>query len=183
MYAPEQHNPRDLCVIRVPKEHIMEKSEYEYFKSWNGETAEWTDDMTQRGVNLQYPDKRDDEEWMWASWFPSVVYNPGLDLYIMVSYGITDKGKHFWDGWCSKCTYPACVGFWYSDKPWGPWTQFHYSEYFYSDRQENRTYGFKLSPKWMSKEGKHMTLIWSDAGDNHTTYYKWNQMQIEIVTE
>ena len=183
MYAPEQYNPKALCVIRVLKEHILDKSKYEYFKSWNGETAEWTNDMKQRGVNLKYPDNRDDEEWMWASWFPSVVYNPGLDLYIMVSYVNTDKGKKFWSGWCSNCAYPASIGFWYSENPWGPWTQFHYTKYFYGDRQENRTYGFKLSPKWVSKDGSRMTLIWSDAGDNHTTNYKWNQMQIEIVTE
>ena len=25
MYAPEQHNPKELYVIRVPKEHILDK--------------------------------------------------------------------------------------------------------------------------------------------------------------
>lgn len=120
---------------------------------------------------------------MWASWLPSVVYNPGLNLYIMVSYGITDPGKNYWDGWCWNCKYPASIGFWYSETPYGPWTQFSYTERFYADREENRTYGFKLSPKWISKDGKKMTLIWSDAGDDHSTNYKWNQMDIEITVE
>jgi hypothetical protein len=41
--------------------------------------------MSDRGINLLYPAAPEGEEWMWASWFPSVVYNPGLDLYLMVS--------------------------------------------------------------------------------------------------
>ena len=51
----------------------------------------------------------------------------------------------------------------------------------YADRPENRTYGFKLSPKWISDDGEKMILIWSDAGDDHSTNYKWNQMQIEFT--
>jgi hypothetical protein len=182
MYSPEQKNIRELSVIRVHKNDILDKSKYEYFKGWNGEKPEWTSNMNERGVNLLYP-KCKDGEWMWASWFPSVVYNSGLNLYLMVSYGVTDPGKNYWDGWCSQCQYPASVGFWYAQNPWGPWTQFHYEDRFYADREENRTYGFKLSPKWMSENGKNMTLIWSDAGDKHSTNYKWNQMEIEILTE
>ena len=182
MYSPEQYNPRKLAVIRVHKDHILDKSKYEYFKGWNGEKAEWTNDMKQRGVNLLYPEDPKGREWMWASWFPSVVYNQGLDLYMMVSYGITDQNKGFWDGWCGNCKYPASVGFWYAKNPYGPWKQFHYEEDFYVDRDANRTYGFKLNPKWISEDGKKMIMIWSDAGDNHSTNYKWNQMGIEIVT-
>lgn len=183
MYAPEQYDPRNLSVIRVNKEHILNRSEYEYFAGWDGETPKWTKNIKDRDANLRYPENRSDGEWLWASWFPSVVYNQGLDLYIMVSYGISDSGKSFWSGWCSNCSYPASLGFWYSENPWGPWTQFHYTEYFYADRPQNRTYGFKLSPKWISDDGKTMQLIWSDAGDNHTTNYKWNQMEINILTD
>jgi hypothetical protein len=183
MYAPEQDEPRNLAVIRVQKNHVLDKSEYEYFKGWNGRAAGWTKDMNHRDVNLQYPEAPEGREWMWASWFPSVVYNEGLDLYIMVSYGVTDENKDFWDGWCSNCKYPACIGFWYSETPFGPWKQFYYQEDFFVDRKENRTYGFKLSPKWISEDGKKMVLIWSDASDGHTTNYKWNQMEIELVVE
>jgi len=183
MYAPEQYDPRNLSMIRVPKQHIRDKSKYEYFKAWNGSVAEWTRDMKQRGVNLRYPERRSDGEWMWPSWFPCVVYNPGLDLYIMVSYGVTDKGKTFWDGWCSKCLYPSSLGFWYAERPWGPWTPFHYTEYFYGGGKENRTYGFKLSPKWIYDAGRTMVLIWSDAGQGHGPNYRWNQMRITLQTK
>jgi hypothetical protein len=183
MYAPEQYDPRNLSMIRVDRRHLRDRSMYEYFKGWNGDVAEWTRDMSQRGVNLRYPERRSDGEWMWASWFPCVVYNKGLDCYIMVSYGVSDPGKGYWSGWCARCAYPASLGFWYAENPWGPWTRFHYTEYFYADRKENRTYGFKLSPKWISDDGRTMVLIWSDAGDNHTTHYKWNQMELRIQTE
>lgn len=182
MYAPEQYDTRNLSVIRVHKQHILDRSAYEYFKGWNGVDPEWTKNMSERGVNLRYPENRSDGDWVWASWFPDVVYNEGLDLYLMVSYGISDPGKNYWDGWCHNCVYPASLGFWYAVNPWGPWTQFHYTEYFYADRNENRTYGFKLNPKWISDDGKKMILIWSDAGDDHSTNYKWNQMEIEILT-
>lgn len=183
MYSAEQSDVRNLSVIRVHKNHLLDKSKYEFFKEWNSDIAEWTSNMEERGVNLRYPEKRDNDEWNWASWFPSVVYNKGLDKYIMVSYGITDPGKKYWDGWCRNCEYPASLGFWYAETPYGSWEQFHYEEYFYADRQANRTYGFKLSPKWISEDGKKMVLIWSDAGDDHSTNYKWNQMEIEIETE
>jgi len=183
MYSPEQYEPRNLSMIRVHKDHILNKSKYEYFKSWNGNQAEWTDDLRERGVNLKYPAAGNDRDWMWASWFPSVVYNQGLDLYIMVSYGVSDPGREYWGGWCWDCKYPASIGFWYAENPWGPWEQFYYSDYFYPDDEDNRTYGFKLSPKWISEDGKKMVLIWSDAGNGHDTWYKWNQMEIEIKTK
>ncbi|MCG8310656.1 MAG: DUF4185 domain-containing protein [Cytophagales bacterium] len=182
MYAPEQYEPSKLAMIRVEKSNILDKSAYEYFKSWNGDKPEWTRNMKERGVNLQYPERRTDGKWMWASWFPDVVYNEGLDQYIMVSYGVTDEGKEFWDGWCKKCTYPGSLGFWYAENPWGPWEQFYYTEYFFADAEDNRTYGFKLNPKWISEDGKNMQLIWSDAGYDHWKYYRWNQMEIEILT-
>ncbi|MEX0981957.1 MAG: hypothetical protein WDZ47_07715 [Bacteroidales bacterium] len=181
MYAPEQYDPTKLAVIRVHKNQILNRDKYEYFKEWNKSESIWTKNMDERGVNLQYPENRSDGEWMWASWFPDVVYNPGLDLYIMVSYGVSDEGKNFWGSWCANCLYPASIGFWYSETPYGPWKEFYYEEYFFTDRSENRTYGFKLSPKWMSDNGNKMVLIWSDAGDNHSTNYKWNQMEIKFT--
>jgi hypothetical protein len=182
MYSPEQHEPRHLAVIRVHKSHILDREHYEYFKGWNDGSAEWTKNMSDRGINLLYPAAPEGEEWMWASWFPSVVYNPGLDLYLMVSYGITDPGKTFWDGWCQNCQFPGSLGFWYSKTAYGPWTQFHYTERFYADSEDNRTYGFKLNPKWISEDGTKLYLIWSDAGRDHSDFYKWNQMEIELTT-
>jgi hypothetical protein len=134
--------------------------------------------MKQRGVNYQFRPG----DWMWCSWLPSVVYNPGLDLYIMVNYGIKDHRKNFWDNWCQNCPTAGSLGFYYAKNPWGPWTEFHYIEEFKPNHADNRTYQPKLSPKWIYNNGRTMVLIWSDAGRDHSTWYKWNQMKITIET-
>lgn len=183
MYSPEQYDPKHLALIRVHKNEILAKSQYEYYMGSNDGIPKWTSNMSERGYTIKYPEAGKNEEWMWASWFPSVVYNKGLNLYIMTSYGLKDPNRKYWDGWCSNCPLPASLGFWYSENPWGPWKQFHYQDTFYPNEKGNRTYGIKLSPKWISKDGKKMVLIWSDAGYDHSTYYKWNQMEIEILTD
>ena len=53
--------------------------------------------------------------------------------------------------------------------------------------KKNRTYQPKLSPKWISEDGRKMVLIWSDAmmneeGRSHTINYLWNQMEITLQT-
>jgi hypothetical protein len=183
MYSPEQYDPQNLAMLRVHKNFILDKSRYQYFKGWKENNTEWTSNIRERGAVFRFPDAPGEEEWMWASWFPSVVFNPDLGLYLMVSYGIIDPKRNFWDNWCQDCEYPASLGFWYAENPWGPWNPFFYTDHFYAGREANRTYGFKLNPKWISEDGRKMVLIWSDAGDNHSTNYKWNQMEIEIVTD
>ncbi len=64
----------------------------------------------------------------------------------------------------------------------------YYVNHFKVDNKNNRTVQPKLSPKWISEDGKKMTLIWSDAGKNakgeyYSENYTWNQMEIEIKSE
>ena len=98
-------------------------------------------------------------------------------------HGMTDSDKDYYDPWMHTET--GSLGFWYSKNPYGPWTQFFYTDKWIVDTPANRTYQPKLSPKWISEDGKQMTLIWSDAmkndkGKSHTINYLWNQMQITI---
>lgn len=181
MYSPEQFDPQKLALARVHKNNILEKAQYEYFRGFDGGKALWTKEIKERGYTIEFPSAGENEQWMWASWFPDIVYNAGLDLYIMTSYGIKDPKRKFWDGWCNQCPLPGSLGFWYAEKPWGPWKQFYYADTFYPSSPENRTYGMKLNPKWISKDGRKMVLVWSDAGNDHSTWYKWNQMEIEIL--
>jgi hypothetical protein len=56
------------------------------------------------------------------------------------------------------------------------------------DDPKNRTYQPSLSPKGISKDGKEMVLIWSDAmknkqGRSHTVNYTWNHMKVTIQTK
>lgn len=72
------------------------------------------------------------------------------------------------------------LGVYYSENPWGPWTQFFYDEEWVVDHPDNRTYQPKLSPKWISEDGTEMVLIWSDQMYNWNTNYRWNQLKFKI---
>jgi hypothetical protein len=76
---------------------------------------------------------------------------------------------------------PASLGFWYSRAPWGPWHQIFYTEDWVADKPTNRLYQPKLSPKWISDDGRRMVLIFSDASDGHGYQYRWNQQEITLV--
>ncbi len=100
--------------------------------------------------------------------------------------GMTASDKDYYHGWMHTET--RSLGFWYAEKPYGPWHRFYYTDYWTVDDRKNRTYQPKLSPKWISKEDTEMVLIWSDAmkneaGKSHTVNYKWNQMKITIQTK
>ena len=100
-------------------------------------------------------------------------------------HGMSNSDEDYYHSWMH--TESGSLGLWYSENAYGPWTQFHYLEYWTVDDASNRTYQPKLSPKWISEDGKKMTLIWSDAMKNeqgkfHSINYVWNQMEIEIET-
>jgi hypothetical protein len=160
IYSPEGSQTSQLLLARVKHDEIEKRDSWEYFG--------------------------------WYSWLPSVVWNEGLGLYIMVNggtyagRGLTGSWKDYYSAWMHTKT--GSLGFWYAEKPYGPWNQFFYTDYWIVDDEKNRTYQPKLSPKWISKDGTNMVLIWSDAmknekGKSHTVNYRWNQMEITLVLE
>lgn len=191
IYAPESSNTHELLLARVKKEEFEVRARWEYFNKWNGSTAVWTNDINQRGAVCNFPEKNSNNEYFgWYSWLPSVVWNKGLGLYIMVNGGtygghtMTDSQEDYYDSWMHSKT--GSLGFWYSKNPYGPWHQFYYTDYWITD-ENNLNYQPKLSPKWISDDGTKMTLIWSDAkrnkkGESHELNYMWNQMEITILT-
>jgi len=190
IYSPEGARAHRLLLARVPKDKLGIREEWGYFEKYNGDEPVWTTDITKRGYVYTFPEKSGDNNFFgWYSWLPSVVWNEGLGLYIMVNggtyagRGMTSSDKDYYDSWMHTCT--GSLGFWYSEKPYGPWHQFYYTDYWIVDDPRNRTYQPKLSPKWISKNGKEMVLIWSDAmkndsGKSHTINYKWNHMKVKI---
>ncbi|MHC4521121.1 MAG: hypothetical protein ACYTAS_21210 [Planctomycetota bacterium] len=193
VYSPEGAHAHNLLLARVPKDKLGVRSAWEYFARYEGSEPTWTSDLNRRGYIHTFPNKSSKGHYFgWYSWLPSVVWNEGLGLYIMVNggtyggRGITDSDKDYYDAWMH--TEMGSLGFWYAEKPYGPWRRFYYSEYWTVDDPKNRTYQPKLSPKWISPDGKQMVLIWSDAmkneaGRSHTVNYKWNHMKISIKTE
>lgn len=193
IYSPEGARSHQLLLARVLKDKIGMRGEWEYFKTYRDDKPQWTSDIAERGVVHTFPEKTGEGDYFgWYSWLPSVVWNPGLELYIMVNggtcagHGMTNSDKDYYDGWMH--TRSGSLGFWYSQNPYGPWKRFYYEDYWTVDDPGNLTYQPKLSPKWISEDGKEMVLIWSDAmkneeGKSHSVNYKWNQMKITIHTK
>ena len=191
IYSPEGAQANQLILARVHKDSLEIREAWEYFVKYDGEgKPQWSKDVNDRGYVYEFPEKSTKDHYFgWYSWLPSVVWNEGLGLYIMANggsyagYGMTDSDEDYYHKWMHTET--GSLGFWYSENAYGPWTQFYYTDYWVVDDPKNRTYQPKLSPKWISEDGKTMTLIWSDAmknaeGKSHSTNYLWNQMEIEI---
>ena len=191
IYAPEGARAHQLLLARVPAYQIGQRSAWEYFSGWNGNTPTWNSNIEARQPNIVFPERNANGDYFgWYSWLPSVVWNPGLQKYIMVNGGTYGKNfsnstDDYYNVFMHNKT--GSLGFWHSDNPYGPWEQFYYTEHWTADSGENLTYQPKLSPKWMSADGRKMTLIWSDAqrdaqGNSHSVNYQWNQMEIDILT-
>lgn len=191
IYSPEGAFSHKLTLARVEKEKLGMRDEWRYFIKYNDNGQPlWSEDIEDRGYVYEYPEKSEKGHYFgWYSWLPSVVWNRGLDLYIMVNggtyggFGLTDSDKDYYDTWMHTET--GSLGFWYSEHPYGPWKQFFYTDYWTVDHERNRTYQPKLSPKWISDDGRKMVLIWSDAmkdmkGKSHSVNYLWNQMSVTI---
>ena len=181
IYSPEGAQANRLLLARAKKEEFEVRDNWEYFKQWNGDVPVWTRDINERGSVITFPtESSDGDPFGWYSWLPSVVWNEGLGVYIMVNGG-TYTFNYNWNA----LDLSGSLGFWYSKNPYGPWTQIAYTDHFTIDDPGNRSYQPKLSPKWISPDGEEMVLIWSDAmadeeGHSHTVNYRWNQMQIQL---
>ncbi len=192
IYSPEGAHAHKLLLARVHKNKMGIRSAWEYFQRYNNDQPVWTNDIAKRGYVHVFPEKSKDGTYFgWYSWLPSVVWNEGLEVYIMVNggtyagRGMTDSDKDYYDAWMHTRT--GSLGFWYSEKPYGPWHRIYYTDYWTVDDPGNLTYQPKLSPKWISKNGKEMVLIWSDAmknsaGKSHTVNYRWNHMKMTLQT-
>jgi len=192
LYSPEGAHAHKLLLARIPKNKVGVRTAWEYFVKFKNTRPLWTSNIAERGCVHVFPEKsRKGDHFGWYSWLPSVVWNKGLGLYIMVNGGtyagrnMTSSDKDYYDAWMHTCT--GSLGFWYSEYPYGPWVKFYYTDYWTADDPKNLTYQPKLSPKWISDDGKGMVLIWSDAmkneeGRSHTVNYKWNHMKITIET-
>lgn len=190
IYGPEGAQSHQLLLARVNKRQLGQRDGWRYFVHHGEDGPIWTDDIEQRQPVYVYPEKsRAGDYFGWYSWLPSVVWNEGLGLYIMVNggayagHGLSSSDIDYYDSWMHTKT--GSLGFWYAEHPWGPWQEFFYTDHWIVDDPGNRTYQPKLSPKWISDDGRQMVLVWSDAmkdetGRSHTVNYKWNQMKITI---
>lgn len=154
----------ELVMFRVKVDKILDRHAYEFFAGSAGDgTPRWIKDIAARAVVHSFP-----RGWInrtnlmpgdlvVEAWLPSVVFNEPLGLYMMASAGIgcapdgTEFGK------------PSYLGFWVSTTPWGPWRQIHEdTAWMPGGDREARAYLPRISPKWISADGKSFGFVWSD---------------------
>ncbi len=190
LYAPNgtvDGKMNQLVMLRVKKDKILCRSEYEYFVSLNSDqTANWSKEISNRGVVCQFP-----KGWVNYNigpghsghpyaWQPSVVYNKPLGVYMMANWGIGVGSDGDWFG------KPSYLGFWTAQQPWGPWTQV-YEEKAWTPAGDTgaRTYQPYISPKWIAKDGKSFWMVWTDFRKvgNDRPYYAFNCQKIKIICD
>jgi hypothetical protein len=170
-----------LVLCRVPKDRLREREAYEFFTVRKPDgTAEWSRDITARGVVQTFPSGWVNTKVHPYAWHPSVVYDEPLGVYLMANWGMGCAPDGTWFG------KPSYLGFWSAPHPWGPWAQFHEEkEWMPAGDRAAHAYQPQIAPKWISADGKSFWLVWTDfqfVGANRP-YYSFNTQKVELVTE
>ena len=137
MYSQDKRKSKPryaISMLRVKKENIMNKAEYEYFSGLNNNQPKWTKSITNRQPVFSDPNT--------VGWATRVSYNPSLQRYFLTTWH-NKKG-----GW----------GIFDAPEPWGPWTTVAYYEEWIDDKFK---FGFAFPQKWLGNEGNSFTLIYS----------------------
>jgi len=178
IYSPEgKLNAENLNMARVKKGDITDRNKWEYFTRLNDKgEAEWIPgDITKRGIVHKFP-----KGWGFYSWSPSVVWNKKLGLFIMATGGTLRPGTGDRELKSSVHNESGSLMFLYAENPWGPWNQFYWKENWQVGEDINRLYLPQLAPKWISEDGLTMQLVFSDAANGHSTFYKWNMQELRL---
>ena len=134
-----------FVLIRTPKEKLMERGAYEFFKGLdkNGDPL-WTFDMSQRQPVFTNPQNCRRS---------SISYNAGIGRYLWWQQISSTGGD--------DTRYIGGLGIFEAPEPWGPWTTVYYSEKWDVGPGDLACF----PTKWMSKDGKTVYLVFS-GNDN-----------------
>ena len=181
IYAPNGNIEgcmNELVLCRVPKDSILDRKAYEFFVSRRGDgSAEWSDEIEDRGVVYTFPAGWVNETVHPYAWHPSVVYYEPLGQYLMVNWGMGCSPEGNWFG------KPSYLGFWTAPAPWGPWTQIHEETEWRPEGDANaRAYQPQIAPKWISQDGSSFWLVWTDFQDldGGKPYYSFNVQEVRV---
>ena len=182
IYAPNgnvEGKMNELVLCRVPKRKILNRAVYEFFEGYTrGNGAIWTRDIGGRAAVHSFPSGWVNTQIHPYAWHPSVVYNPSLDLYMMVNWGMGCSPDGMWFG------KPSYLGFWISKTPWGPWDQIHEDAHWTPVQDGGaRAYQPQISPKWISPDGRSFWLVWTDFQElgGRRPYYAFNLQKVELL--
>ena len=137
--GPGAYDSDDGVVLaRVDKARIRERDAYEFFSGYSESgQPQWSRAIEKRRPVFQYPGHCQRVD---------AVYNSGLRRY-MLAVGFNHES-----GW----------GIFDAPTPWGPWTTvFHTSHW-----DAGPTHGYRIPAKWISPDGKSMTLVFSGLKQN-----------------
>jgi hypothetical protein len=152
-----------LALARVPKSKIRERSAWEFFeKGDNNGRPIWTAEIQRPGAVFRYTagSRRSD-----------VVYNPGIRRYLLA---LDYDASGDW-------------GIFDAPEPWGPWTTVFHNRVSKTGSGTQweipGTHGYRLPAKWISRDGRKMTLIFSGVRLKDTTYdaFCTRTVQLEIA--
>ncbi len=158
-----------IYLARVPKGHenIINKSKYEYFKGYaENDEPVWTSEISQSEIVMTFP-----EGHYHSAYLPSVVYNKGLDLYIMAIGARFEK---------RQTGGPSKLSFYWSKNPWGKWIQFYQNDSWIGDHHNNILYQPKLISKFTSGDGKTMYMNYSDCRNKWKDQYVYTQQKLTL---
>lgn len=122
-----------LLLARVRKSQIRIREAWEFFEGLDERGVPvWTQDLQCRGEVFRYPRHCERVD---------AVYDPALKRYLLAI------GYNHASGW----------GIYDAPEPWGPWTTA-----FHTDKWDvPGTHGYRLPAKWIDRDGRHMTLVFS----------------------
>jgi hypothetical protein len=157
IYAPDIKNssdwnvqrPGEITLIRVRKDRINRRSDYEYFAGLDAtESPIWTTNIAKRR-----PVFRDPKNGVMRT---SVSYNAGLKRYILITQQV--------DRFRSKNGH---IGIYDAPEPWGPWTTVLFENAWCTGLQTGyKTVYWNFSNKWLSSDGTKFVLVYTGNGSD-----------------
>ncbi len=134
------YEPADrMVMVRVPKEQILNRDAYEFFKSLDDSGKPiWTKNILGRGAVFINPRR---------CYRSGISYNAGLKRYLWCQ---TIYGK-------DDMRLKGGLGIFDAPEPWGPWTTVFYTEQWDVGPGETSS----LPTKWMSSDDKTCYLLFS----------------------
>lgn len=179
VYAPNgitKTTMNELVMFRVPKDRILDRSAYEYFAGFDGQSPSWSHEIRARRPTQVFPEGYVTRRGHPYSWQPSVVYNEPLNMYLMTSWGMAPSSDDWW------FTKPSYLGFWTASDPWGPWVQIHEDAAWTPGGDDNaRCYQPQIAPKWISADGTSFWLAWTDFQPRPGTSFAEEQKKISAL--
>lgn len=163
-----------LVMYRVHKDKLLSRDAYEFFAGLqqNG-TPKWSTSIADRQPVYTFPGGYANKLKHPYSWHPSVVYNAGLDLYMMANWGVGVDTSGMW------FTRPTYLGIYAAKQPWGPWRQVHEDIAWFppGGTIEGQCYQPQIMPGWIAEDGKSFWLAWTQ----YPKGYYFQAQRVDII--